>query len=54
MKTRESVRWHSGAGKSIYYNLHRQKEVAQGSSEEERRRAAEILAKARAKKQNRR
>jgi len=42
------------AGKSIYFNLHRQQEVARGASEEERRRAAEILAKAQQKKMQRR
>lgn len=48
---RELAQW---AGKSIYYNLHRRAQVVQGSSEEERRRAAEILEKARAKKLGRR
>lgn len=42
------------AGKSIYYNLHRQQEAQQGASEEERQRAAEILARALAKKMKRR
>jgi HEAT repeat protein len=42
------------AGKLIYYNQHRQADVTRGASEEERRRAAEILAKANAKKKRRR
>lgn len=33
-------------GKTIYYNIHRQHQTTQGASDEERRRAAEILAKA--------
>ncbi|HLA44584.1 MAG TPA: HEAT repeat domain-containing protein [Aggregatilineales bacterium] len=41
------------AGKTIYYNLHRQQQVNQGASDEERRRAAEILAKARERKNKR-
>lgn len=50
-RVRALAQW---AGKSIYYNVHKQQEATQGSSEEERRRAADILAKARAKKQKRR
>ena len=38
------------AGKTIYYNLHRQQQSNRGASDEERRRAAEILAKARERK----
>lgn len=48
---RELAQW---AGKSIYYNLHRQQQKTVGASEAERKRAAQILAKAHARKQRNR
>ncbi len=42
------------AGKSIYLNLHRQAQITRSASDEERQKAADILAKAHAKKMKRR
>jgi hypothetical protein len=42
------------SGKIIYFNQLRKQQLESGASEEERRRAAEILAKAQAKKLRRR